>query len=301
MIYEGIEALIGNTPLVRLKRYNESGCLYGKLESLNPSGSAKDRAALYMINDFENRGVLKAGGTIIEPTSGNTGIGLAAIGAARGYSVILVMPDTMSKERIRLLTAYGAQAVLTKGALGMKGAIEKAEELARELPGAVIADQFDNPANPLSHFETTGPEIYSALNGDIAAFVAGAGTGGTLSGTAKYLKSKNRDIKIYAVEPAASPLISEGRAGTHGLQGIGANFIPANLDLSLIDEVIRVSDEDAFKAAKRLARTEGLLCGITSGAALHAAEQITLALPGKNIVALLPDNGDRYLSTGIYD
>ena len=301
MIYDGIEALIGNTPLVRLTRLTGSSRIYGKLESLNPSGSAKDRAALYMINGFEARGELKPGGTIIEPTSGNTGIGLAAIGAARGYKVILVMPDTMSAERIRLLTAYGAEVVLTPGSEGMKGSIAKANALKAQLPGAIIGGQFENPDNPQSHFETTGPELYSALNGEIGAFVAGAGTGGTLSGTARFLKSKLPEVKIVAVEPESSPLLSKGYAGSHGLQGIGANFIPENLDMSLVDEVLAVSDKNAFDTARALARKEGLLCGITSGAALWAAMELARRMPDKNIVALLPDNGDRYLSTGIYD
>lgn len=299
MIYENLEALIGNTPLMRLSRFGSEN-LFGKLEMFNPTGSAKDRAALYMINDAEAQGLLKPGGAIIEPTSGNTGIGLAAIGAKRGYRVILVMPDTMSKERIRLMTAYGAEAVLTPGALGMKGAIEKAEELKNEL-GGIIAGQFENPANPLSHYMTTGPEIWDALDGSIGAFVAGVGTGGTLSGTAKYLKEKNPAIRIIGVEPASSPLISKGIAGAHGLQGIGANFIPENYDASLVDEIITVTNEDAFAAAKRLSRTEGILTGITSGAAAFAAEKIAREMPEKNVVAFLPDNGDRYLSSGIYD
>ena len=297
-VYENMEGLIGSTPLVHLNKFGAS--IYGKLEMLNPTGSAKDRAALYMINEAEKAGLIAPGGAIIEPTSGNTGIGLAAIGARRGYKVIVVMPDTMAKERIRLISAYGAQVVLTEGRLGMKGAIQRAEEIKAGLSNAFIAGQFENPANPLAHECTTGPEIYGDLNGNIAAFVAGVGTGGTLSGTARYLKSKNPDIKIIAVEPASSPLLSEGRAGSHGLQGIGANFVPENLDIKLIDEIIAVSDEAAFISAKRLAREEGLLCGITSGAALFAAQLAAKKYTG-NIVALLPDNGDRYLSTGIYD
>lgn len=304
-VYESIEDLIGHTPLMRLSRYaaslNAGKSLFGKLEQFNPSGSAKDRAALYMIREASASGSLQPGGTIIEPTSGNTGIGLAAVGAAQGYRVIVVMPDTMSKERIRLIAAYGAQVVLTPGALGMKGAIDKAEDLRAHTPGAIIAGQFENPANPRAHECTTGPEIWNDLQGEIGAFIAGAGTGGTLSGTARYLKSRDPGIRIIAVEPASSPLLTKGVCGPHGLQGIGANFVPKNLDLSLVDEIIPVSDEDAFTATKALARTEGFLCGITSGAAAFAAARVCRDLPGKNVVALLPDNGDRYLSTGIYD
>ena len=305
MLYSCMEEIIGNTPMVKLSRYlaarGISGSVFGKLEGVNPSGSAKDRAALYMIDEAEKNGVLTLGGTIIEPTSGNTGIGLAAIGAARGYRVILVMPDTMSQERIRLLKAYGAQVVLTPGSEGMKGSIARAEELREAILGAVLAGQFDNPANPLAHEKTTGPEIWKDLGGKVDVFVAGAGTGGTITGTAKYLKKMNPDIRIVAVEPASSPLLTEGRAGAHGLQGIGANFVPKNLDLSLVDEIMTVTDEDAFASAKLLARSEGLLTGITSGAAAYAAGELAKKYPDKNIVALLPDNGDRYLSTGIYD
>ena len=305
MLYSCMEEIIGNTPMVKLSRYlaarGISGSVFGKLEGVNPSGSAKDRAALYMIDEAEKNGVLTLGGTIIEPTSGNTGIGLAAIGAARGYRVILVMPDTMSQERIRLLKAYGAQVVLTPGSEGMKGSIARAEELREAILGAVLAGQFDNPANPLAHEKTTGPEIWKDLGGKVDVFVAGAGTGGTITGTAKYLKKQNPDIRIVAVEPASSPLLTEGHAGAHGLQGIGANFVPKNLDLSLVDEIMTVTDEDAFASAKLLARSEGLLTGITSGAAAYAAGELAKKYPDKNIVALLPDNGDRYLSTGIYD
>ena len=305
MLYSCMEEIIGNTPMVKLSRYlaarGISGSVFGKLESVNPSGSAKDRAALYMIDEAEKNGVLTLGGTIIEPTSGNTGIGLAAIGAARGYRVILVMPDTMSQERIRLLKAYGAQVVLTPGSEGMKGSIARAEELREAILGAVLAGQFDNPANPLAHEKTTGPEIWKDLGGKVDMFVAGAGTGGTITGTAKYLKKQNPDIRIVAVEPASSPLLTEGRSGAHGLQGIGANFVPKNLDLSLVDEIMTVTDEDAFASAKLLARSEGLLTGITSGAAAYAAGELAKKYPDANIVALLPDNGDRYLSTGIYD
>ena len=301
MLYSSMEQLIGGTPLVRLAAFSGQANVFAKLEMFNPTGSAKDRAALYMLNDFEKKGILSPGGTIIEPTSGNTGIGLAALCAKRGYRAIFTMPDTMSRERIRLLTAYGAEVVLTPGDEGMTGSIAKAEELRISIPGAVIAGQFENPANPQAHFETTGPEIYAALNGDIAAYIAGVGTGGSLSGTAKYLKQQNPNIQIIAVEPADSPLISEGRAGHHGLQGIGANFIPANYAPEYTDRVITVSNAAAFETAKRAAREEGLLMGITSGAALWAAQQLARELPGKNIVALCPDNGDRYLSTGIYD
>ena len=305
MLYSCMEEIIGNTPMVKLSRYlaarGISGSVFGKLEGVNPSGSAKDRAALYMIDEAEKNGVLTLGGTIIEPTSGNTGIGLAAIGAARGYRVILVMPDTMSQERIRLLKAYGAQVVLTPGSEGMKGSIARAEELREAILGAVLAGQFDNPANPLAHEKTTGPEIWKDLGGKVDVFVAGAGTGGTITGTAKYLKKQNPDIRIVAVEPASSPLLTEGRSGAHGLQGIGANFVPKNLDLSLVDEIMTVTDEDAFASAKLLARSEGLLTGITSGAAAYAAGELAKKYPDANIVALLPDNGDRYLSTGIYD
>ncbi len=306
-VYSSIAEIVGNTPIIRLERLSKAlgarGTLFGKLEYLNPTGSAKDRPALNMILTAEKDGALKAGGTIIEPTSGNTGIALAALGAARGYRVILTMPDTMSKERIGLLKAYGAEVVLTNGAGGMAAAIDKANELANEIDGAYIPAQFDNPANPAAHAHTTGAEIFSDMDGDIAAFVAGVGTGGTLSGTAEYLKGKKPEIKIIAVEPKGSPLLTEGRAGAHDLQGIGANFVPKNLNMSLVDEVIDVTDADAFETAKLLARTEGILCGITSGAALYAAAQLSKRgdFSGGNIVALLPDSGDRYVSTGIYD
>ncbi len=305
--YSSIADIVGNTPIVKLTRLskalNARGSIFGKLEYLNPTGSAKDRPALNMIRAAEREGMLKPGGTIIEPTSGNTGIALAALGAAFGYRVILTMPDTMSKERVGLLKAYGAEVVLTAGAGGMAGAIEKAEELANTIEGAYIPSQFDNPANPAAHACSTGEEIYSDMDGDIFAFIAGVGTGGTLSGTGRYLKRKNPAIKIIAVEPSGSPLLTEGRSGAHGLQGIGANFVPRNLDLSLVDDIIDVPDISAFETAKLLARTEGILCGITSGAALFAAAQISKRSDynGGNIVALLPDSGDRYVSTGIYD
>lgn len=275
----------------------------GKLEYLNPAGSVKDRAALYMLDDAKARGRIGPGSVIIEPTSGNTGIGLAAVGAIRGYRTIIVMPDTMSAERRILMKAYGAELVLTDGSLGMSGSIAKAEELAKEIPGAFIPGQFDNPANPQAHFETTGPEIWHDTDGEIAAFVAGAGTGGTVSGTGKYLKSVSKSVKIIAVEPKNSPVLSGGEAGKHGIQGIGAGFVPENMDIDVCDEIITVSDEDAVFAIRTLARTEGILAGISSGAALWAAAQIAGRdeYEGKLIVVLLPDTGDRYLSTGIFE
>lgn len=275
----------------------------GKMEYLNPAGSVKDRAALYMLDDAKARGLIGPGSVIIEPTSGNTGIGLAAVGAIRGYRTIIVMPDTMSAERRILMKAYGAELVLTDGSLGMSGSIAKAEELAKEIPGAFIPGQFDNPANPQAHFETTGPEIWHDTDGEIAAFVAGAGTGGTVSGTGKYLKSVSKSVKIIAVEPKNSPVLSGGEAGKHGIQGIGAGFVPENMDIDVCDEIITVSDEDAVFAIRTLARTEGILAGISSGAALWAAAQIAGRdeYEGKLIVVLLPDTGDRYLSTGIFE
>ena len=303
MIAKNITELIGKTPLARLNRLFPDAEIYAKLEYFNPAGSTKDRAALSMIEDAEKRGALKAGSVIIEPTSGNTGIGLAAIGAAKGYKVILTMPDTMSVERRRLLSAYGAEIVLTEGALGMKGSIEKANELAKEYDGVFIAGQFDNPANPEAHYLTTAPEIWADMNGNIDIFVAGVGTGGTLSGIGRYLKGKNPNVRIVGVEPASSPLISEGKAGPHGIQGIGANFIPDNYDASVCDEIVTVAENDAFAYAKALARKEGYLTGISSGAALYAARVLAQRPEneGKKIVALLPDSGERYLSTGIFD
>ena len=306
MIYRHIEELIGKTPLILPKRYNEIYCKYGrvlcKAECFNPAGSAKDRVALFMINDAERRGSIKEGATVIEPTSGNTGIGLASICAARGYRLILTMPDTMSVERRNLLAAYGAEIVLTDGKLGMQGAIERALQIATENPNSFIPSQFDNPANPQAHYETTGPEIWQDTEGKVDLFVAGVGTGGTLSGVGKYLKQQNPSCRIVAVEPAASPILSGGVAGPHGLQGIGANFIPDNLDRSLCDAVMTVDEKDAYEAARRLVRTEGLLCGITSGAALHAATLLANQPEneGKQIVALLPDTGERYLSTPLF-
>lgn len=306
-IYSSIEALVGSTPLVKLSgicaKNEVHATLAAKLESCNPAGSAKDRIALEMIRTAEENGTLKAGGTIIEPTSGNTGIGLAAIGAARGYHVILTMPDTMSRERIGLLRAYGAQVILTPGKDGMTGAIAKAEALHAETPGSIIAGQFDNPANPAAHYKTTGSEIWEDTDGTVDIFVAGVGTGGTLSGVGRFLKEKNPDIRIIAVEPYDSPLLSGGTAGPHKLQGIGANFIPDNLDRSIYDEVIPVKTEEAFAAVKSLAQSDGILAGISSGAALHAAMTVARRPENadKTIVVLLPDTGDRYLSTGMFD
>ncbi len=309
MIYNSITELIGNTPLFRPQNFCRAyevplGCeILAKLEYLNPAGSIKDRAALYMIEDAEKKGLLKKGSVIIESTSGNTGIALAAIGASRGYKVILTMPETMSIERRKLLAAYGAEIILTPGKDGMKGANEKAAELAKEIEGSFIPSQFDNPANPLAHYLTTAPEIYEATEGKIDILIAGVGTGGTISGIAKYLKERNENIEIVAVEPSSSPLLSNGVSGPHGLQGIGANFVPENLDRALIDRIITVSEKDAYSAASSLAKTEGILCGITSGAALFAA--VSLAKEeenrGKRIVAILPDTGDRYLSTPMFD
>ena len=303
-LVHSITELVGHTPLLALHRLSGHlpGQVLAKLEYLNPAGSTKDRAALSMILDAEERGLLRPGGAIIEPTSGNTGIGLAAIGVPRGYRVILTMPDSMSVERRKLLAAYGAELVLTEGARGMAGAIARAEELRREIPGSILAGQFENPANPAAHYRTTGPEIWRDLEGRVDLLVAGVGTGGTLSGAGRYLKEKNPALEVVAVEPAASPLLSGGTAGPHGLQGIGANFVPENFDRSLCDRIVTVREEEAYAAARALARREGILVGITSGAALHAA--LTLAKEpgnaGKQIVAILPDTGDRYLSTPLF-
>ncbi len=305
-IRTSITDLVGNTPLFQAENFARHHQLQAtvlcKLERCNPAGSAKDRVALQMILDAEAAGLLSPGGTIIEPTSGNTGIGLAAMGIARGYRVLLTMPDSMSAERRMLLSAYGAELVLTDGALGMTGAIEKAEALAETIPGSWIAGQFENPSNPRAHYLTTGPEIWRDTDGQVDIFVAGAGTGGTVSGVGKYLKEQNPAVQVIAVEPASSPLLTQGHAGPHGLQGIGANFVPKNLDLSLVDEILPVTEEDAYAAAKSLAATEGLLVGITSGAALHAAT-VLASRPenaGKTIVALLCDSGERYLSTPLF-
>lgn len=306
-IYNNLTELTGRTPILKMSAfsalYGLETPVYAKLEMFNPAGSAKDRVALAMIRDAEEKGILKKGSVIVEPTSGNTGIGLAAIGAALGYKVILTMPDTMSAERRALLKAYGAEIVLTEGAKGMAGAIEKAQEICRSTEGAVIPGQFDNPANPKAHMETTGPEIWDDTDGKIDIFVAGVGTGGTLSGTGAYLKSKNPDIKIIAAEPASSPLLTEGRSGPHKIQGIGANFVPANFNRDICDEIITVTDEAACAVARQIVRSEGILTGISSGAAAHAAAEIAKRPEnkGKFIVALLPDTGERYLSTGIYD
>jgi len=305
-IYGSALELIGHTPLIEAKRLEKKENLKARLliktEYLNPSGSVKDRAALYMIKDAEERGLLKEGSTIIEPTSGNTGIGLAAIAAVKGYRIILTMPETMSVERRNILKAYGAEVVLTEGAKGMAGAIAKAEELSKEIPGSFIPGQFDNPANPKAHVETTGPEIWEDTDGEIDVFVAGAGTGGTVTGVGEYLKEKKADIKIVAVEPAGSPVLSGGQAGPHGLQGIGAGFVPKILNTEIYDEVLTVENDEAYKASRLLTKTEGILTGISSGAALHAG-MILAKRPenaGKTIVVLLPDSGDRYYSTPLF-
>ena len=305
-ICNNISQTIGNTPLVRFrsieKAFGLEAKIYAKIESFNPAGSAKDRVALFMINDAEEKGLIQPGATIIEPTSGNTGIGLAAVGLSRGYKVILTMPETMSIERVNLLKAYGASVILTEGSKGMQGAVQKAEELAKETENSFIPGQFDNPANPRAHYSTTGPEIYEALDGDADIFVAGVGTGGTITGVGRYLKEKNPDTSVVAIEPFSSPLLSEGKAGPHGLQGIGANFVPSILDTDIYDEIIIVKEEDAYEKGRLAASLEGFLVGITSGAAIHGA--VTLALrpenKGKNIVAFLPDTGDRYLSTPMF-
>ena len=305
-IYEDITGLVGGTPLVKVKNYSKAHGLEAtvlvKLEYLNPAGSVKDRIAKAMIEDAEKKGLLKEGSVIIEPTSGNTGIGLAAVAAARGYRAILTMPETMSVERRNLLKAYGAEIVLTEGAKGMKGAIEKADELAEQIPGAFIPGQFVNPANPAAHKATTGPEIWNDTDGKVDIFVAGVGTGGTISGTGEYLKSKNPAIKIVAVEPESSPVLSKGVAGPHKIQGIGAGFVPKTLNTEIYDEIIPVSNEDAFAAGREVARKDGILVGISSGAALYAATQLAKRPEnkGKTIVVLLPDTGDRYLSTPLF-
>lgn len=306
-IYTSVQQLIGGTPLLELgglaKEKALKGRLLAKLECMNPAGSAKDRVALAMILDAEAQGRLAPGGTIIEPTSGNTGIGLACVAAARGYKAIIVMPDTMSIERQLLIKAYGATVELTPGALGMKGAIEKAEQLASQIPGSIIAGQFDNPANAKAHEETTGPEIWQATDGNVDIFVAGVGTGGTLTGTGRYLKEHKAGIKIVAVEPESSAVLSGKPAGSHGLQGIGAGFIPEVLDTSIYDEIVCVSNEDAYDYGKMIGRTEGILVGISAGAALYAAIELAKREEneGKNIVVLLPDTGDRYLSTTMFN
>ena len=307
MIYNDITETIGRTPLLRLngieRRRNLKAELYAKLEAFNPAGSIKDRAAYYMIKDAEERGILKPGGTIIEPTSGNTGIGLAAIAAAKGYRAIFVLPESMSVERRKLLKAYGAELVLTDAALGMQGAVDKADELAKEIDGAMVMGQFENPANARAHVETTGPEIWEALDGKVDMIVAGVGTGGTITGTGKFLKGKNPAVKVIGVEPYDSPLISEGRAGAHKLQGIGANFIPELLDKSVIDDMSLITTEEAYGGVRALATEEGYLTGITSGAALAAAlkEAGKPENGGRRIVVILPDTGERYLSTDLFE
>lgn len=307
MIYNDITETIGRTPLLRLngieRKRNLKAELYAKLEAFNPAGSIKDRAAYYMIKDAEERGILKPGGTIIEPTSGNTGIGLAAIAAAKGYRAIFVLPESMSVERRKLLKAYGAELVLTDVALGMQGAVDKADELAKEIDGAMVMGQFENPANARAHMETTGPEIWEALDGKVDMVVAGIGTGGTITGTGKFLKGKNPAVKVIGVEPYDSPLISEGRAGAHKLQGIGANFIPELLDKSVIDDMSLITTEEAYSGVRALATEEGYLAGITSGAALAAAlkEAGKPENEGRKIVVILPDTGERYLSTDLFE
>ena len=306
MIYSSVSQLIGKTPLLELcnieKNDGLNARLLAKLEGFNPAGSAKDRVARNMIDDAESKGLLKPGSVIIEPTSGNTGIGLCSVAAARGYKCIIVMPDSMSMERRLLMTAFGGELVLTPGAGGMSAAIAKAEELAKEIPGSWIAGQFENPANPQAHYLTTGPEIWEDTDGNVDIFVAGIGTGGTISGTARYLKEKNPNVKIVGVEPADSPLITTGKAGPHGIQGIGANFIPGTLDTGILDEVLTVTTEQAYSAGRRVGCEEGVLAGISGGAALHAALEVAKRPEnaGKNIVVLLPDSGERYLTTAMY-
>lgn len=307
MIYNDLTELIGNTPMMRLdtlaKSEGAKANIIAKLEYFNPAGSVKDRVAFNMITEAEKSGKLKPGATIIEPTSGNTGIGLAAVGAARGYKVILTMPETMSVERRNLVKAFGAEVVLTDGSKGMSGAIEKANELKKSIYGAIIAGQFENPANPQAHYETTGPEIWRDTEGKIDVFVAGIGTGGTVSGVGKYLKEQNPDIKIIGVEPASSPVLTQGHGGAHKIQGIGAGFVPETLNRDVIDEVITCTDKAAYETGNKIAKAHGILVGISSGAAVWAAIEISKRpeFSGKNIVALLPDTGDRYLSTGMFD
>lgn len=305
-IYKSAASLIGGTPLVELthieKKYGLKAKIYAKLEMFNPAGSVKDRIAFYMIETAEKSGKLKKGAVIVEPTSGNTGIGIASVGTAKGYKVVIVMPETMSIERRRLIAAYGAEVVLSDGKLGMKGAIAKAEEIAEER-GGIVLGQFVNPANPEAHYKTTGPEIYADTDGKTDVFVAGVGTGGTITGVGRYLKEKNAAVKIIAVEPAGSPVLTEGRGGAHKIQGIGAGFVPDTLDRSVIDEVIDIADEAAFEGGREIGKEEGVLCGISSGAALKAAIEVAKRKEneGKNIVVLFPDSGDRYLSTPMFD
>ena len=305
--YNSVTELIGNTPLLQLNNLKNSlgfnGNIFAKLEFLNPAGSIKDRVAKAMLDDYEKQGLLTKDTVIIEPTSGNTGIGLALVSATRGYKTIIVMPNSMSVERIKLIKAYGAEVVLTDGSLGMKGAIDKAEELKANYKSAIIVGQFTNPSNPKAHYETTGPEIFNDLDGKVDILVAGVGTGGTITGTGKYLKEKNKNIKVVAVEPYNSPLLSSGKSGSHGIQGIGANFIPEVLDTSIYDEIITVKEDDAYKTMQLLSKTEGVLVGISSGAALYSAIKVASLKENlnKNIVVILPDTGDRYLSTKAFD
>lgn len=305
-IYQEITDIVGKTPLLKLQRYMDANAckadILAKLEYQNPGGSVKDRVAIRMIDEAEKAGILHKGDVIIEPTSGNTGIGLACVAAARGYHLIITMPETMSVERRRLLSAYGAELVLTPASKGVKGSIRKANELAEQL-NAFVPSQFSNPYNPKSHYETTGPEIWADTDGKIDVFVAGVGTGGTISGTGRYLKEKNPNIQIVAVEPAGSPVLSDGIPGRHKIQGIGAGFIPETLDMEIYDEILTVTDDDAYQACRELARREGVLCGISSGAALSAAKELAVkpAYQGKTIVSLFPDGGERYLSSGVFD
>ena len=306
MVYTSVTQLMGKTPLLELTNIEKKDHLYGrvlaKIEGCNPAGSAKDRVALNMILDAEEKGILTPGATIIEPTSGNTGIGLCAVAAARGYKCIIVMPDSMSMERRLLMSAFGGELVLTPGAEGMTGCIARAEELKKQIPGSIIAGQFTNPANPEAHYKTTGPEIWEDTEGNVDIFVAGIGTGGTITGTGRYLREKNPRVRIIGAEPADSPLITKGISGPHGIQGIGANFIPEILDLTLVDEVVTVTTEDSYAAGRRMGREEGILCGISSGCALHVALELARKEEnkGKTIVVLLPDSGERYLTTPMY-